>query len=249
MKEQKYKGFLKFFAAVACTLAFAAFGAFSGDYNLNVEASVSDNSLQQRQERQDAAYQASVAWINADTFGSSANAGYAWNQALTRLTATLAADTGNTNQYVVTGRNIKVPENVFSALQGSPGTMILSTGTGVDFSLTGANVPANVDGKTLDLSLKTGNISAPAAMVAELSKDATMVKHYPMNSNAEFGMTVGLHVFVKAANAGNFANLYCYEDGKMILVGSYEVNEKGQAMFGITKACQYVMTVTKNPAN
>ena len=160
---------------------------------------------------------------------------------------------GNGFDMVVnTGNDVIVPAKIFDTLQGTTGSVMLRTSAGVTFSISGGNIPAEFDHEKVDLSVRAGGkVDAPAAKVNEVIAGTITNVQIPMVSREDFGMVVGQHYALGAENAGNFANLYRFNEisGAFEYLGSFEINEKGQAMFGITGGADYVLTVSVNKPN
>lgn len=183
-------------------------------------------------------------WADVDNYGKSgAHAARSWRNAVAKYTAACEDGTASENHYIATGRKILVPADVLSAIKEKDCTFVMNTGYGVDFSITGANVPA--DAAAIDLCLNTG-VSGPAYLVAEEIKDALWFRHYPMENQNEFGMPVGFHINVKGF-AGKYANLCQYVGGEFVCLSSSEINEFNQAMFYINGGGNYLVTITEEP--
>ncbi|MCL2719346.1 MAG: endo-1,4-beta-xylanase, partial [Lachnospiraceae bacterium] len=153
---------------------------------------------------------------------------------------TLGANTvnnaaGNGFDLVVnTGTEIVVPAQIFETLQGTSSSVMMNTGAGVTFSISGGNIPAGFDAESINLSLKEEGMAAPPNKIAEATAGSVTSIEIPMESRESFGMVVGQHFNVGSENAGKFANLFRFNEtiGEFEYLGSFEINEKGQAMFG-----------------
>jgi hypothetical protein len=147
---------------------------------------------------------------------------------------------------VVTGTEIVVPAQIFETLQGTAGTVMMNTGAGVTFSISGGNIPVDFDVESINLTLRDDGLNAPPNKIAEVKAGTITSIEIPMESRESFGMVIGQHFNVGAENAGNFANLYRFNEttGEFEYLGSFEINERGQAMFGIAGGADYVLTVT-----
>jgi len=178
------------------------------------------------------------------SFGSGATAN--WNN----LDKDLSNKSGVYNHVVNSGNDIVVPDKIINTLKGTSGTVMFKTGK-VTFSLSGGNIPAVSDNLNLDLSLRKGGLNAPANKMAEVSAGAITTVEIPMVSKESFGMAVGIHFNFGAVNSGKFANLYRFneESGQFEYLGSFEINDKGQAMFGINGGADYLVTVTNQAPN
>jgi len=183
-------------------------------------------------------------------FGSSSEATKNWGNVGGDLNAKLSAGIAF-NHVVHTGTDIIVPAQIFNTLSGTSGTVMLNTGTGVTFSLSGGNIPTGFNPVKFDLSLNKAGLKAPANKVAAIKAGSVASIDIPMVSSEKFGMPVGMHFNVGAANAGKFANLFRFNEssGEFEYLGSFPINDKGQAMFGISGGADYVLTVTATKPN
>ena len=165
--------------------------------------------------------------------------------------------TGKVNHFVNIGPEIIVPNFVLNSLKLKEPviTLMMYTCSGVSFSITSKNIPnryneaitaVGPEAGNIDLSINRTGMKAPVNVIAEVLKDTVTNRLVPMASRERFGMVVNQHYNVGPANAGNFANLYRYNDrtGQFDYLSSYQINEKGQAMFATTIAADYLLTVT-----
>ena len=183
-------------------------------------------------------------------FGSSSEAEKNWGNVGSALKTNISSGTAF-NHVVRTGMDIIVPAQIFNTLKGTNGTVMLNTGAGVTFSISGGNIPAGFNPGKFDLSLNKAGLKAPANKVTAIKAGSITSIDIPMVSRENFGMPVGMHYNVGAANAGKFANLFRFNEssGEFEYLGSFLINDKGQAMFGISGGADYVLTVTATKPN
>lgn len=179
--------------------------------------------------------------------GSAAAVDVDWNEVSAKLDSAAAGS----NVDVVAGNDIKVPAASMDKLQKGKTTLALHTGDGVAFSISSSNVTRQAAAKGLNLSVRDGQFNVPASQVAEKSNGAVATKKISMVSHDSFDMVVNLHVNLGAENAGKFANFYRYNDttGKLEYIGSFRITKQGQAMCGLTKGAEYLVTVTDQMVN
>ncbi|MDR2546492.1 MAG: LysM peptidoglycan-binding domain-containing protein [Lachnospiraceae bacterium] len=183
--------------------------------------------------------------VDESRFGTSAEALKRWEGVTSDISKKLATG-GAFSHSIRTGRDTVVPTTTIAALAGTEGTLMMNTGAGVTFSISGMNIPAGYDGTRLNLGLRSGRVNAPdAALAAVLARSYTSIQ-IPMVSREQFGFTVNMHFNVGAAHSGKSANLYRFNSttGAFEYLGSFPINEKGQFMFGISGGADYVVTVT-----
>ncbi|MCL2052515.1 MAG: endo-1,4-beta-xylanase, partial [Lachnospiraceae bacterium] len=195
------------------------------------------------------------------SFGNQPQAAESWNKVNNTLnvlnnngtsanTQTNASGDGF-DHVVMTGKEVVVPAQILNTLQGTSGTVMMNTGAGVTFSVSGGNIPDGYTATRIDLSLSEKGMAAPAAKIAAVKAGSVASVEVPMVSRESFGVAIGQHYNFGTDNAGKFANLYRFNDttGEFEYLGSFEINEKGQAMFGVTRGADYLVTVTNQRPN
>jgi len=185
-------------------------------------------------------------------YGDGAGSAAAWNELVNNVTQNVGgikSASGGSDFVVQSGKKVVIPTKFLNTLQGTNNTVMFNTGAGVTFSISGGNIPAGFNNK-INLSL-SDKMKAPASAVSAVKAGTITSIEIPMESRENFGMAIGTHFNVGAANAGNFANLFRYNEttGQFEYLGSFEINDKGQAMFGITGGADYVLTVTTSAPN
>lgn len=166
-----------------------------------------------------------------------------WQQ-VTKDVNLSASTQGNLN-YSVQGENL-IPVNVLQQLAGTKKTLAFHSGNGIALSISGQNVNKRAlnSGKPLNLTVAEGKLSAEVRK----TKEAGSAKNIQVSiyDSGAFAVPVNLHVNAGAENAGKYANLYRYnaKSGKLEYCGSYRVNTAGQAMFGLKRGGEYLITVT-----
>lgn len=173
-----------------------------------------------------------------------------WNQITQSVEeAVHVASVQNDNQIVdvITGEEIVVPGNVMQMLYDKNTVLAMHTGQGVTFSITGTEITKNTQSAELDLSCRIGATAIPVNVLNEQLYGTIANKQITIANQNPFGMNINLHVNMGAENYGKKANLYCYNNttGKMDYRGSFRITENGQAMFGISKGGEYLVTVTE----
>ena len=166
-----------------------------------------------------------------------------WQQ-VTKDVNLSASTQGNLN-YSVQGENL-IPVNVLQQLAGTKKTLAFHSGNGIALSISGQNVNKRAlnGGKPMNLTVAEGKLSAEVRK----TKEAGSAKNIQVSiyDSGAFAVPVNLHVNAGAENAGKYANLYRYnaKSGKLEYCGSYRVNTTGQAMFGLKRGGEYLITVT-----
>lgn len=187
----------------------------------------------------------------ADSDSGSQNAGNQevdWNQVSKDAAGKAKADGQSKNSVlnVVTGNKIIVPSNIFKTIKNQNITVAFHTGQGTTFSVGGNQIPEKALKDGLDLSIRPTADAIPSALCREKTKGAAYSRQISMVSRDSFGMTVNLHLSLGKENAEKYANLYSYNNQKKQLeyMGSFRITSAGQAMFGIRKGADFLVTVT-----
>lgn len=149
---------------------------------------------------------------------------------------------------IVTGEKIVVPDNVLNLLKGQKMTAAFHTGWGLAFSISGTDIPARFTAKDLNLSVRQGTGEIPVSILNQKISGTISHKKFSMTSQEELGITVNLHLNMGKEHAGKYANLYRYnkQSSSLEYMGSYTITQNGQAMFGIRKGADFLVTVTSN---
>lgn len=188
----------------------------------------------------------------SDSFdNSSSSVSYDWNDITVNVdwaavsskldSAVQAAD--GTNVNVLTGKDVKVSEDILNKTAGKNVTLALQAGNGVALSVSGQNNKQILG--ALDLTV-TNKDTAPAQVKNAVMAGALSSKNILITENSPLQTRVSLHVGLAKEYAGKYANLYYYDakSGQMKLVGIYQINKDGQSMFALTHGGQYIVTVT-----
>lgn len=188
----------------------------------------------------------------SDSFdNSSSSVSYDWNDITVNVdwaavsskldSAVQAAD--GTNVNVLTGKDVKVSEDILNKTAGKNVTLALQAGNGVALSVSGQNNKQILG--ALDLTV-TNKDTVPAQVKNTVMAGALSSKNILITENSPLQTRVSLHVGLAKEYAGKYANLYYYDakSGQMKLVGIYQINKDGQSMFALTHGGQYIVTVT-----
>lgn len=165
-----------------------------------------------------------------------------WAAASSKLDSAVQAADG-TNVNVLTGKDVKVSEDILNKTAGKNVTLALQAGNGVALSVSGQNNKQILG--ALDLTV-TNKDTVPAQVKNTVMAGALSSKNILIAENSPLQTRVSLHVGLAKEYAGKYANLYYYDakSGQMKLVGIYQINKDGQSMFALTHGGQYIVTVT-----
>lgn len=165
-----------------------------------------------------------------------------WAAVSSKLDSAVQAADG-TNVNVLTGKDVKVSEDILNKTAGKNVTLALQAGNGVALSVSGQNNKQILG--ALDLTV-TNKDTVPAQVKNTVMAGALSSKNILITENSPLQTRVSLHVGLAKEYAGKYANLYYYDakSGQMKLVGIYQINKDGQSMFALTHGGQYIVTVT-----
>lgn len=165
-----------------------------------------------------------------------------WAAVSSKLDSAVQAADG-TNVNVLTGKDVKVSEDILNKTAGKNVTLALQAGNGVALSVSGQNNKQILG--ALDLTV-TNKDTVPAQVKNTVMAGALSSKNILIAENSPLQTRVSLHVGLAKEYAGKYANLYYYDakSGQMKLVGIYQINKDGQSMFALTHGGQYIVTVT-----
>lgn len=165
-----------------------------------------------------------------------------WAAVSSKLDSAVQAADG-TNVNVLTGKDVKVSEDILNKTAGKNVTLALQAGNGVALSVSGQNNKQILG--ALDLTV-TNKDTVPAQVKNTVMAGALSSKNILITENSPLQTRVSLYVGLAKEYAGKYANLYYYDakSGQMKLVGIYQINKDGQSMFALTHGGQYIVTVT-----
>ena len=170
-----------------------------------------------------------------------------WNQVNSTLSGNGQKADKDGNVSLVTGNKIEVPAASLDSLKKSGNkTLVMHTGTGLAFSISSKNITNSASGRNLNLAIREGQFQVSAQEVAAKTKNAVAMKTISMANHESFGMVVNLHITLGKENSGKFANFYRKNDatGKLEYMGCFKITQAGQAMYGMTRGGEYLVTVT-----
>lgn len=126
-----------------------------------------------------------------------------------------------------------VPVEFLEAIQGKNVVLTLSMG----------EYTWSINGKDLG----DGELEAIDLEVIFEEDDENVKFTIPFEGEFGFEATLGLNL--GKANAGQYGNLYGYENGELVLLSSVLIDENGDAAFVITEGAEYVVVVGEDASN
>lgn len=153
------------------------------------------------------------------------------------------ADPGDT-VVVKTDVGDTLPGDILAEAAGRDVTLKIEVGTSLIWEIDGSNLPAA--GKLQDISLKAtlGTKGIPQAALDTLA-GTPVVKQLTLAHDGAFGFTAKLHVDLGKENAGNWANLYYYNQQKQCMdyESSVRISTDGDAALLMSHASQYAVVI------
>lgn len=153
------------------------------------------------------------------------------------------ADPGDT-VVVKTDAGDTLPDDILAETAGRDVTLKIEVGTSFIWEIDGLNLPTV--GKFQDISLKAtlGTKEIPQAALDTLA-GTPEVKQLTLEHDGAFGFTAKLHVNLGKENAGNWANLYYYNQQKQCMdyESSVRISTDGDAALLMSHASQYAVVI------
>ncbi|MCR5255512.1 MAG: discoidin domain-containing protein [Acetatifactor sp.] len=173
-----------------------------------------------------------------------------WTEVQTRVKAKVAeaaAHPENGNLNISAAASTVIPANVVELLKGTNATLAFHSGNGTALSVSGQDIKGNVG--ALDLTMTDTSSNIPAALIS--AKKAAVNKQISVKDTGAFLFNVNMHMALGKENAGKNANLYRYNatDNKLDYCGSFKIVESGNALFGLKRGGDYLVTVTDGKVN
>ncbi|MGN0350275.1 MAG: NEAT domain-containing protein [Roseburia sp.] len=163
-----------------------------------------------------------------------------WNQVNALLETISAQGTVTVNMIGTT----VVPGTILAGMKGQDKTLVLQMENGVKWSINGLKITES-NPKDIDMGVTLNGNSIPDEIVNGIVENGTGSLELSLNHEGDFGFEATLTVSLGSQYAGQYANLYYYNNatGKMELVGSYSINENGEAELTFTHASEYVIVM------
>lgn len=166
-----------------------------------------------------------------------------WNEMLTQLDAAILEGKGQ-NVNIAVGDSVIVSPDILNHLAGKNATLAMHMTGGFTFSVSGREL-GNVDAPVqIALSEESG---IPDEVRRQALEGITISREFTMAGKESYPCHVNVHLALGSQNAGRHAVLYYYDefDDSMKQAGIYRIQESGNAMFGLTRGDEYLVTVMK----
>jgi len=152
---------------------------------------------------------------------------------------------GNQNINVITGYCMEVPAETLRKLAGKNVTLAVHTGAGITVSTSGREL--RTVGQDLKITVTDDVYMIPEEAAQEIMSGALYSRMFAMEEKDAYDIRLNIHFNLGSGYAGNYANLYHYDEhtGRMIFSGSYVITEEGMAMFPLSRGDEYILTITK----
>ena len=141
------------------------------------------------------------------------------------------------------GDETKVPAEIFGSVAGKDVDVTFDLGD-VQWTVNGADIPADADLSDLDLGVALDTDGIPANVVNAITGEVGTVQ-ITLAHDGEFGFTMTLSAPLGEENAGYWANLYHYDEEaeKLNFEAAAEIDEDGNVKIPFTHASQYAIVI------
>lgn len=137
-------------------------------------------------------------------------------------------------------KGAKIPKSILQAAQSQKVDLVLNLQEGLTWVISGANIQAP---QTVDMALTVKQDMIPSELLAAFGGQK-QTQQFSLAHDGDFGFNAQLNVTIGAAEEGDYANLYYYNETEscLELIGSYPV-KNGVAELQFTHASGYVLTL------
>ena len=141
------------------------------------------------------------------------------------------------------GDETKVPAEIFESVAGKDVDVTFDLGD-VQWTVNGADIPADADLSDLDLGVALDTDGIPANVVNAITGEVGTVQ-ITLAHDGEFGFTMTLSAPLGEENAGYWANLYHYDEEAEALQfeAAAEIDEDGNVKIPFSHASQYAIVI------
>ena len=153
------------------------------------------------------------------------------------------AQPGDTVTVKMNGET-EVPGEVWETIAGRDVTVILDMGGNVSWTVDGNDVPTATHFADMDFGVDRNTTGIDVDVINAITGEVSSVQ-ITLAHDGEFGFTLTLTAPLGRENAGNWANLYHYDEDAESLSyeTSGEIQEDGSASLKMTHASQYAIII------
>ena len=155
------------------------------------------------------------------------------------------AQPGDTVTVKMNGET-EVPGEVWETIAGRDVTVVLDMGGNVSWTVDGNDVPTATHFADMDFGVDRNTTGIDVDVINAITGEVSSVQ-ITLAHDGEFGFTLTLTAPLGRENAGNWANLYHYDENAKTLnyETSGEIQEDGTASLKMTHASQYAIIIDK----
>ena len=138
----------------------------------------------------------------------------------------------------------EVPAEIFEGIAGKDVEVVFDMGDGVTWTVNGKDVPTDVSFSDIDLGVDMGTSGISVDVINVITGELGSVQ-VSLSHDGPFGFVLTLTAPLGQENAGYWANLYHYDEGKETLSyeTSGEIAEDGTVALRMTHASQYAIVI------
>ncbi len=166
-----------------------------------------------------------------------------WNEMLEKLEKAIQEGKGQNVNYMA-GDSFTLSADILNRLAGKNATLAMHMADGLTFSFSGTEIRGTDSPVQISLCEES---EIPQGAREQLLENVTISREFSMKEKETYPCHVNVHLSFGPQNAGRHAVLYFYDefDGTMRQEGFYRIQESGNAMFGLNRGDEYVVTVMK----
>jgi hypothetical protein len=139
-----------------------------------------------------------------------------------------------------------IPTDLLNAAKGQnvdvEFVMTGDDGKAYSWTINGNSFDGSADLKDVNLKVNKGTANVPSEVVQAAVGDQPTIQ-LNLADHGLFGFTANLHIYVGTEYAGQYANLYYYSDGNLIIQNSHPVEADGYTTLSFTHASDYVIAI------
>ncbi len=138
----------------------------------------------------------------------------------------------------------EVPAAVLQAVKAAGSELVIGMSDNIVWTIPGSAISSDVTDVNLGVVEDTNSI--PEEAIATVAANGTVAKQFEVEYEGPLGFRATLTMMVDKANAGKYANLFCYKGTgqPMEFIDSCEIDTTGSTSFGMTHASSYVIVVS-----
>lgn len=138
----------------------------------------------------------------------------------------------------------EIPATVLQAVKSAGTELVVGMNDNIVWTIPGSAISDDVTDINLGVVENTNSI--PEEAIATVAKNSIATKQFEVEHEGPLGFRATLTMMVDKANAGKYANLFCYQGAgqPMEFIDSCEIDTTGSTSFGMVHASSYVIVIS-----